>query len=696
MLPIYSFRFSFIIALLGFVLFTRDGHSQDRGSLQLSFPDDNSKIESVFSSVKSIDSLTISGDLSKPFLKDVLQRLPNPQSVKFFKISDSRIEEFPEQFLSLTSLKVLELESCSFLDFDKVFSLSEDLKNLIGVKLTQNNLESLPKSINKLVGLKELVIQENVGINLARSIGVLTKNIKLTSLSVIGCNVEDIPYEICSLKSLEILVFKDNVLTEFPTVLHCLKNLKILDVSDNPIIISSVEELKKNKFSMNKVVVDNDLYPPDVQILHQAFPKSEISIVNSKANQLEFESSEIDSAKIKASVDFPVTAKDTSNRIFSVALNKKAYSDAYTMFPAFFRGLRYNFDSTFFEQRFLDTSYVRGGYRQFRAGNYYDDMALRCYKNGIGEKNETCFRFPIGSLMSVSFPELMAFSGMYWVYKGDLSKKQFVRLYKKKRFNDIRIQFNDTEKDFTITLKSIHGFESITAYPRESKSTPIERSQSNYIKRYNRYTKQLFRRSAKFQKTLLRNKKIHDESYKIATENAWRALTTYMGPKEKKMTREEWLTYYDDIISNESASLEAGPATAPVFSQWLRMNKFVNSNQIRTSSASKLPLSRYEMLCQTSDGTGVPIAIIYLINNQSQTFSILTGSLNSDPISISIENDGKYCMVAQTRSGALAYIDENSFKKSLLQNKSELTIKLNVLDKNLSSLKDLIAGLKLK
>ena len=108
----------------------------------------------------------------------------------------------------------------------------------------------------------------------------------------------------------------------------------------------------------------------------------------------------------------------------------KIYSQAYIHYPQVFRDFDRGaqFDTTSFEERFLDTTYANTIKidPNYRESGVYETLALDFY----GEINgELWFVFKKNDGYAASLTrknsEVNAFTGMAWVYKAALTQKEF-------------------------------------------------------------------------------------------------------------------------------------------------------------------------------------------------------------------------------------------------------------------------------
>ena len=64
-------------------------------------------------------------------------------------------------------------------------------------------------------------------------------------------------------------------------------------------------------------------------------------------------------------------------------------------------------------------------------------------------------------------------------------------------------------------------------------------------------------------------------------QRAWDAVRQYMSDDEKKLTNEQWLEYYDNVISNEFMALNSAAANGDNFKRSLVLDGFEHKNSVQ-------------------------------------------------------------------------------------------------------------------
>ena len=111
------------------------------------------------------------------------------------------------------------------------------LKNLKVLDLGENSISVLPKNFTDLNNLTELYLDHEKNIELAEDFEVLSKLRNLRILHLEGNNISALPGNFNKLDQIEQLYLNDNQLNSIPFKIKGLKNLKYLDMHNNPIVI---------------------------------------------------------------------------------------------------------------------------------------------------------------------------------------------------------------------------------------------------------------------------------------------------------------------------------------------------------------------------------------------------------------------------------------------------------------------------
>ncbi len=387
----------------------------------------------------------------------------------------------------------------------------------------------------------------------------------------------------------------------------------------------------------------------------------------------------------------------------------KIYSQAYIHYPQVFRDFDRSaqFDTTSFEERFLDTTYantikIDPNYREPKS---YETLALDFYGEIEGElwfvfkKNEGY----ASSLMRKN-PESNVFTGMAWVYKGDLAKKEFLKKYvfyprkfflrrkQRRQWTDFRIYYDNNSQSFAINLKNIHGFQELEAYPRyTSLSRDLKESQERYEKINAKYLKTLNKRKAKFDKALIKRKNTFYKSVNDYDENLWKSFQeNYMTEEERKLTRDEWLIYYDKVIANERMAM--GNA-APTLNNVTRSMK-IDSYLLQINSVF-IPLNNdtinttLKTLYQNKKEEKLAITNVLVIDVEAKTYKEYVGSKGIKTIAIDSPRNINSVMLVWLRNGDVGFLTQEELTNITINKKGEAMISLNVINKKFASVQSI-------
>ncbi|MDP1714123.1 MAG: TIR domain-containing protein [Anaerolineales bacterium] len=174
------------------------------------------KIEEALKSGATELNLHGNTDLKLTELPDSLWQLTQLYTLN---LSYNQLTTLPESLGQLTQLQTLDLSG------NKLISLPDSLVNLTILKKLEflnPGFESLPIQICKLRELEILIL----------GTGRYFNNIHMTTGRG---TLNHLPVELGDLSSLEVLLLGNNQITEIPSSLLQLENLKILDLENNPL-----------------------------------------------------------------------------------------------------------------------------------------------------------------------------------------------------------------------------------------------------------------------------------------------------------------------------------------------------------------------------------------------------------------------------------------------------------------------------
>ncbi len=225
----------------------------------------------------------------------------------------------------------------------------------------------------------------------------------------------------------------------------------------------------------------------------------------------------------------------------------KVYSDAYKKYDELFN-FSFDLDTTSFKERYKSLLYTRVHKIQNDELKQLSKISS-CYKIKLikGFNDEIWFKLKFKDI----YPEMEVFNDLIWAYTGTKDKLDFTNSYvKNKIYLDIRLDYLNDKREFIVELKSFDKFYKINAYPRfKASGIDLEISKNLYDIRYPKYLKDLETIEINFEKELDKEKQTRIKSYNKQLENAWKSLSKLMSEEERKLTKSQWLIYYNKLLA---------------------------------------------------------------------------------------------------------------------------------------------------
>ncbi len=617
---------------------------------------------------------------------------------------------------TLSKLESLTIEKSPQINLGRLFSDIDDNENLKSISLKDNDLTKLPANIKNLNNLKSINISNNNNLNLEKTIDQIAELENLEDIYLPVNSITDLPDNIASLSNLKTLDISNNYLEDLPDGIGELRSLEELYIEGNLIQDAASSLEKVQNINLKYIALDDGLSDKEKERLKELFPNAaikEVDVDESLDEQIENNIDENENTTndistnevIQSEPVEPVpllTEKETNNITYGelkVSENKlKLYSQAYIHYPDVFKLRRFSvYDSTMFEERFIDTTYANVTKIQYanvnRGGNIntsiYEKFRLSENRNNVKGENWFIFRGHTASHLTSNNPELNAFIGMSWVHVGNLTTKEFKNKYLRRKgykwykpsywgyFNkwkfwtDVRITYNSEEQNFTLKLKDLDGFTEITAYPRyNSLNRSIDDAQNTYVKRYARYSKSLDRRKRRFERRHQRDKSLFERSNKAAENKRWKSFQkNYMSEEERKLSKEEWLKYYDKVIANERKAM--GNATGSINNitrsldldgynkgyLWNAPGQRDVSNRTDTSFIQPI-----RTLYQDKDSNMIAVKRILIIDKDTKSYQTFEGSLGIKMLRLNLIEGANAVFVVQLRNDDIGYVKSNVYQ----------------------------------
>ena len=630
------------------------------------------------------------------------------KNLKSIYLINGKGNELSENVFFLTNLQQLYITSSPDIGFADLFDKLSAVNSLKILSINDCNLSNCPKEIRKIKSLQALVITDNDEFDTEELIKNISKLSNLKTLALPINQITDLPPNIGLLKQIEVLDISNNWLTDLPDEMPGMKSLVNLDISGN-IIISPVNTLGKIKnLNIRYLNLDKGLTPEEKEKLTELFPNAQITENNidfvddsvGVNNSLSDSASTSSQSSVISSVE---TKTDSLNYgTFNVQKDQfKIYSLAYLHYASVFGSERFKnrFDSTIFDERYLDTNYCNNCIVQ--RAKACKNIFFQLVKN---KQKEIWFNNIPSPVINKYFNELNAFRGMVWVYSGILKKRQFKKMYistgffkpKKKPWVDMRIYYNQADKMFTLELKDTTGFKKFTAYPKlPAKNNALENSQKQYTKRNARYVSLLDKRRAKFQKDLLKEKALYDKTLKKSLLSTWSAFQAiYMSDEEKKLSMSEWLEYYDNVVANEKRALYNADATVDNVIWSLESDNYIEA-ALKNIVSNDTTIQTINAYFKDEEDNLLVVSKILLINPDNKTYCHYTGSLGLDPTSILLSPKNPVAIVIELRNGDIGILEKAKYPKDKLAGVSEYTFTTKRISKKLGSVGQIIEILNL-
>ncbi|MCH8330077.1 MAG: leucine-rich repeat domain-containing protein [Bacteroidetes bacterium] len=629
---------------------------------------------------ENLEALSLIGRVSKNDINDLLEAASTLPKLNSLTLKNNGLTRIPSSISDLRNIDRIQIEGNHDLNYSVFFKKLLKQNSLGIIHLDDNALRKLPPVFKKHEQLNRLFITNNYDLDLEQAIKVLQPLTNLEELALPINQITDLPANIGNLDQLLIIDLRSNSIATLPEEMKNMDKLVSLSIEGNLIDDPAAELEKIKHLDIKFLSLDEGLSPEEITSIQTLFPNARIEevkqdpLANPSSEDADLPGDEIindenelivstETAQApSADIDIPSANANTGlTRSFKVKKAVfRAHSTAYTYYPAFFNTpiLTYDFDSTRFEERFRDATFANV-FRVQQVG-LYDYIQFSKPKLKKGE-----LRFKIASdyqrYIAENNPEMTAFQRMYWVYNGDLSKKQFRSRYVRQRqYVDLRLYYHESNNNFTLEVKTRDGFDSLPVYPRREKETLLA-SQKTYLKRFERYQKGLDRREKSYHKKVVRDKKVYDRLYNSRLNAAWNNLRSFMSKRELEMSREEWLEYYDNIIADERFAFDNAPLSILNISRSLQLAGYQKSFTFLQFQSGTISL---KVGFQDTSLKVLPSKKLLVVNISQKTYTVYNGTLSSLPVDIIISRDDDVVILCEIRNGDFAVVDAKTISST--------------------------------
>lgn len=644
-----------------------------------------------------IEHVTLQGETDGTTLKKIVYRLSALKNLTGLKLEENGLARIPDNIALLKNLQQLSIEGNQDMDYADLFVKLKGIP-LNELELADNDLKKIPASIAGIPTLKKIQLSGNEQLNYEDMVVQLASLPSLTTLSVPFNYLTDLPDNISKLKNLRVLDVSNNILSQLPNEISSLKAINNLSIQGN-LLLDPVKDLQKLQGNdIQFLSLDKELTGEEIEQIKQLFPHAEITFPLSDSDMEVLEKT--------AAKQQPETETKRSGEL-TIKKDLNILSMAYLTYPAVFRGLQYNFDTLNFEERYADFRYSNGS-ALLNNRSWLRDVAI--YKNinyrPKGKEDENWFLLPENF---IRYPELKAFTGMYWVYDGPLTIEEFEHKFIKKTIKkkkwifkkkvlvpvawlDIRILYNKNSNLFTVELKGDSIFEKFSAYPLMPNLT-LEKNLKTYTRRFYQYQKALTRRSHSFRKDQLSAKRLYERNLSNLKSYAWKELQLRMSDEEKLMSKEEWLLYYDQIIANELEAIYKSPLNEAFFERALRLHQYSIYDLRSFTPNGNLPAPTGTMDIDFQDATGsgkLAVTRIWVLDHLHKDVAQFNGNLGITADRVQVKQFASQSLVVEMRNGDIGVVSSEEIDKQKINPGVPCKLRVQVLDKNLNTIGSLL------
>jgi len=297
-------------------------------------------------------------------------------------------------------------------------------------------------------------------------------------------------------------------------------------------------------------------------------------------------------------------------------------------------------------------------------------------------------------------PELRAFLGLAFVYKGPLNNKAFVKKFIKNRSEkqwwcDIRIDYDNANNIFNVELKNRKGFESFPAYP-VSFTQGIDKTLPQFGKQYLRYTKALESRKIRFNRTLSKRKADYLKTKRIAEKERWDSFVlNYFSSDEKKLSTEQWFEYYDYLVGHEEELLRQSEITPERFTRMLVLKRYLNSTGFGQTFLFDSAAVNQNVFFTDQQDYLVPVKQIYVLNTKNKIYYTVEGSVGVNPNALFLHRSNSVAIVVILRNDDIGVLTAAEYANQGFPSKNNVRVKLQIFSKKLATISQIFetAGL---
>jgi len=166
----------------------------------------------------------------------------------------------------------------------------------------------------------------------------------------------------------------------------------------------------------------------------------------------------------------------------------------------------------------------------------------------------------------------------------------------------------------------------------------------------------------------------------------------YLSEDEKKMKKDDWFEYYENIIADEKNILNQSASNQQIVNRALQIIGIKENTQVFNNSTSNV---RFKLIDTENRILSVNNAII--IDLQNLIYMNFQGGLGFNQASLFLRPDTRYVIYAELLGGDIALVKSEDIIFNTENISSNMLFKATVIEKELNSLEQILTffGLKL-
>jgi hypothetical protein len=608
-------------------------------------------------------------------------------------------------------------------DENEIIALAPHLINIEEIAisdLTNNNIHVL----RLFPQIKSIVFTESEEFSFSQVLEIFSEMQEIESISFNSCNIESFPIELSKLPKLKRLEINNSTFSDFSSIIPLINSSIML--TNIYLQNNEISSFPNNFSSLNKKIKVLDLSNNYIEFVNQNFSEIRIDTLILLGNEIADTLSVRNNLKNAKTILFedlnPISLKEEIIPLFdSIAIEAKeeqdfdylsigsfktenttmkVFSSAYKLYPIYFNIAPV--DSMYFEERFKSLDYINGFnvYSLRKHLGQSESFLKSRISKPIGfevKKDKQNGIYVVVKSYSSDYKELNVYKTTKWKTNEPISFKELRKFLcgtkkKPKRWNDVKIETENNFFNYTFILKDDTAFIELQMTPlpeiTEKESYPSERHIKALKLRHQRYQNVRNQRAKAFNKEIVKEKRNFEKSQ----HKRWLDFQNlHMSSEERKLTKSEWLDYYQKVLNNEKNILLNSDLNFSNFKTLLEADGyFFNRMWLRSDS----PFAFVRCKFVNHEGFLLAVKKIIIINKESKIFSVQNGNKTNKFHNIAINFIGNFSLVIETIDGRMGFVNQESINSLDLNNKTNL-LNCTIINPKIGTLSQIYNNLEL-